>query len=98
MTTRETSTGSVLTEAGLGVLAEEVETSDYDIETLRKRRRGRPTMGSRLVEVVSVRIDPELQAAVTARAEIYGTTTTKIICEALRSLLDTRKAERAQQA
>ena len=58
---------AILTEADLDAIAEEVETSDYDIAALRNRRRGRPAMGSGPAEVVPVRIDPELRAAVARR-------------------------------
>ncbi|MCY4492788.1 MAG: hypothetical protein OXB92_02880 [Acidimicrobiaceae bacterium] len=62
MTARKTATGRILTDADLDAIAEEVEAGDYDIAALCKRRRGRPTMGSGLAEVVPVRIDPELRA------------------------------------
>ena len=97
MTTR-TTTGRVLTEADLDAIAEEVETCDYDIAALRKRRRGRPTMGSGPADVVPVRIDPELRAAVTARAESDGTTTSEVIREALRRFLDATGSEQVQHA
>ena len=96
MTTRKTASGRMLTEADLDAIAEDVETSDYDIAALRKRRRGRPAMGSGPAEVVPVRIDPELRAAVAARAETDGTTTSEIIREALRRFLE--QAEQAQHA
>ncbi len=98
MTTYKTNTGRILSEADLDAIAEEVETSDYDVEALRKRRRGRPAIGSGPAEVVPVRIDPELRAAVKARAETDGTTTSEIIREALRRFLDVKEAERPQHA
>ena len=98
MTARKTATGRILTEADLDAIAEEVETSDYDIAALHKRRRGRPAMGSGPAEVVPVRIDPELRAAVAARAETDGTTTSEVIREALRRFLDTEQAEQTQHA
>ena len=98
MTSHETRTGRILTEADLDAIAEEVETSDYDVAALRKRRRGRPAIGSGPAEVVPVRIDPELRAAVTARAETDGTTTSEIIREALRRFLDVKQAEFPQHA
>ena len=98
MTTYKTNTGRILTEADLDAIAEEVETSDYDVEALRKRRRGRPAIGSGPAEVVPVRIDPELRAAVKARAESDGTTTSEIIREALRRFLDVKQTERPQHA
>ena len=98
MTTYKTTTGRILTESDLDAIAEEVETSDYDVAALRKRRRGRPAIGSGPAQVVPVRIDPELRAAVTARAETDGTTTSEIIREALRRFLDVKQAERPQHA
>lgn len=98
MTTHKTTTGRILAEADLDTIAEEVETTDYDITALRKRRRGRPTIGSGPAEVVPVRIDPELRAAVAARAETDGTTTSEIIREALRRFLDVERAEQTQHA
>lgn len=98
MTTRKTTTGRILTEADLDALADEVEASGYDVETLRKRRRGRPAMGSGPAEVVPVRIDPELRAAVAARAETTGTTTSEVIREALRSYLNDKRDQQAQPA
>jgi len=48
----------------------EVVEPDQDIEELKnKRRRGRPLMVSALADVVPARIDPELRAAIEARAE-----------------------------
>ena len=57
MTTYKTTTGRILTESDLDAIAEEVETSDYDVAALRKRRRGRPAIGSGLAEVVPVHIE-----------------------------------------
>ena len=44
-------------------------------------------MGSGPAEVVPVRLDPELRAAVEARANADDTTTSEIIREALRGFL-----------
>lgn len=90
MTTREyrTATGKVLTDADLDAIADEAEHRDYDIEELKRRRRGRPTMGSARAEVVPVRVDPELKAAIDARAAADETTTSDVIREALRRYLD----------
>ena len=52
------------------------------------QRRGRPSMGSGPAAVVPVRIDPELLAAIRARAETDETTTSEIIREAIRRFLD----------
>lgn len=88
MTTYKTKTGRTLRDADIVALAEEVETTDYDVEELKSRRRGRPAMGSGPADVVPVRIDPELKAAIEARAEADHTTTSEIIREALRRFLD----------
>ena len=82
-----TKTGKVLTDSDVEALADEVE-GDYDVETLRTRRRGRPSMGSAAADVVPVRLDPELKEAVESRAEREQTTTSEIIREALRKFLN----------
>lgn len=69
-------------------IADEVEHKDYDLKLLKKRRRGRPPMGSAPAEVVPVRIDPDLRAAIEARAAADETTTSEIIRQALRRFLD----------
>ena len=88
MTSHKTKAGLTLTGADIDALAEEVETTDYDVEELKARRRGRPAMGSGPADVVPVRIDPELKAAIEARAEADHTTTSEIIREALRKFLE----------
>ena len=88
MTTHKTKTGRTLTDADIDALAEEVETTDYDVEELKTRRRGRPAMGSGPADVVPVRIDPELKAAIEARAKADNTTTSEIFREALRKFLE----------
>ena len=82
-----TSTGRVLTDRDVDAIADEVEHASYDVEALRPRRRGRPMIGSQPAEVVPVRIDPELRAAVDARALAEHKTTSEIIREALRRYL-----------
>ena len=87
--TRRTRTGRTLTDTELDALAVEVETTDYDVETLKQQRRpGRPAMGSGPADVVPVRIDPELRAAIEARAEAEAATTSAVNREALRKFLD----------
>ncbi len=88
MTEHRTRTGRILTDDEIDQLAADVETTDYDTTTLKNRRRGRPTIGSGPAEVVPVRIDPELRAAIDARAEADHTTTSDIIREALRRYLN----------
>ena len=83
-----TKSGKTLTDADIEQLADEAATTDYDVEALKSRRRGRPLIGSAPAEVVPVRLDPELRAAVAARATADKTTTSDVIREALRRFLD----------
>lgn len=85
--TYQTRTGKVLTDSNIARIAAEVETTKYDIEELKTRRRGRPLLGRVPSEVVTVRINPELRAAISARAEKDGTTVSAIHREALRRFL-----------
>jgi hypothetical protein len=83
-----THSGHTLTDEEIDDLASEVAETDYDVEALKARRRGRPSMGSGPAEVVPVRVDPELRAAIEARAEAEHTTTSEIIREAIRRFLE----------
>jgi hypothetical protein len=86
--THRTKSGRIVTDEEIDALATEVEETDYDVERLKTQRRGRPSIGSGPADVVPVRIDPELKAAIEARAEADKTTTSEIIREALRRFLD----------
>ena len=86
--TYKTQTGRALTDEDVERIAAEVETADYDIEELRARRRGRPPLSSNPSEIVTVRIDRELRAALAARAEKDGTTVSSVHREALRQFLE----------
>lgn len=86
--THRTSSGRTLTDEDIDAIAREVEDTDYDVKALKTRRRGRPPMGSGPADVVPVRIDPELRAAIEARAEADHITTSEVIREALRRFLD----------
>ena len=88
MTNYRTRTGKQLSDEDLDALAEAVEAADYDVGALKRRRRGRPPMGSGPAEVVPVRLDPELRRAIEKRADAEGTTTSEIIRRALRSFLE----------
>ncbi|MGF1667130.1 MAG: ribbon-helix-helix protein, CopG family [Acidimicrobiia bacterium] len=87
-TTHDTRSGRVLTDEEIDALSTEVAETDYDVEALKARRRGRPSMGSGPADVVPVRIDPELRAATEERAEAEHTTTSEIIRQAIRRFLD----------
>ena len=86
--TYTTKSGKSLTDDEIERLADEATTTGYDVEALKRRRRGRPLIGSAPAEVVPVRLDPELRAAVEARATADQTTTSDVIREALRRFLD----------
>ncbi len=86
--TYETRPGRELTDTDIDAIADDVATKEYDIEALKARRRGRPPMGAGPAEVVPVRIDPELRAAIEARAEAEHLTTSEVIRQALRRFLD----------
>jgi predicted HicB family RNase H-like nuclease len=81
-----TSRGAPLTDDDIELLADEAE-AGYDPSRLRPRG-GRPRMGSAPAEVVPVRLDPELRAAVAARATADQTSMSEIIREALRRFLE----------
>ena len=83
-----TKAGRVLTDDDIATLTAEVETTDYDVDALKARRRGRPSMGNGPAEVVPVRLDPELRDAVEERARREHTTTSEVIRRALRDFLD----------
>ncbi len=87
-TTRRTRSGRTLTDEDLDTLATDVADMNYDVGVLKTRRRGRPPMGSGPADVVPVRIDPELLAAIESRAEADDATTSEIIREAIRRFLD----------
>ena len=82
-----TKSGRALTDADVEAIADEVEATDIDLSSIKVRRRGRPAMGSAPAEVVPVRMDPELRAALDARALEDDRTVSEIIREALRQFL-----------
>ncbi len=85
--TYTTKTGRELTDADIEKLADEAE-QGYDVDDLKRRRRGRPMLGSAPAEVVPVRLDPELRQAVEDRARDDDTTVSALIREAIRRFLD----------
>jgi len=85
--TYRTKSGKSLTDADIEAIADEVSGIDYDTDALKSRRRGRPLLGSAPAEVVPVRLEPELRAAIEARAEADDTNSSEIIRRALRAYL-----------
>lgn len=73
--------------AQLGAKAE----AGYDVdETLRRRKGGRPPLGSGPAGVESVRLEPELRDALARRAERDQETPSSVIRKALRHYLGAR--------
>lgn len=83
----KTGSGVEITGELVRELAERAE-AGYDVEATLRRRVGRPPMGSAAAEVESVRLDPELRAALDERARREGETTSAVIRNALREYLD----------
>jgi hypothetical protein len=81
-----TASGVPITDELIVELAEKAE-AGYDVAELLRRRGGRPPIGSGAASVESVRIDPELRAALAERAERDGETTSTVIRKALRKYL-----------
>ncbi len=82
-----TPSGRDLTDEEIVALADELATTDFDVDVLRRRRRGRPPMGSGPAAVVPVRLDPELRRAVEERAGLDQTSTSDVIRRALKDYL-----------
>jgi hypothetical protein len=83
-----TKTGRTLTDDEIDQLSDDLATREFDIEDLKTRKRGRPLLGSAPAEVMPVRLDPDLRAAVEARAEAEHTNSSEVIRKALRAYLD----------
>ncbi len=80
------SNGIAVTDDDIERMADEAERG-YNADEILARRGGRPRLGSAPAEVVPVRIDPELRAAINARAAADEMSTSEIIREALRRYL-----------
>jgi Ribbon-helix-helix protein, copG family len=82
-----TISGKVITDDFLARLTAEAE-DGFDVEDILRRRGGRPSMGSAPASVESVRLDPELSAALRERADREGRTNSDLIRDALRRYLE----------
>jgi len=75
--------GTLITDAGIEAMAEEAERG-YDVDTLLRRRRGgRPPLGSAAATVESVRLDPELKRALLLRAAEEHVSVSEVIRRAI---------------
>jgi hypothetical protein len=74
--------GTIIDDAAVQAMADEAE-QGYDIEAVRERRGGRPTMGSGASSVESVRLDPELKRDLLLRAASEGISVSEAIRRAI---------------
>ena len=83
-----TASGVPITEELVAELSEKAEAGFNVDEMLRRRKGGRPPIGSAAASVESVRLDPELREALAERARRDRETTSAVIRKALRKYLD----------
>lgn len=76
--------GDSVTDAQIANWANEAEVG-YDAATLKKR--GRPRIGSDIAQVAAIRLDPELNAALSQRAEQEHSSRSEVVREALQAWL-----------
>lgn len=82
----KTASGTLITDELIDKLTTKAE-AGYDVETMLRRRGGRPPIGSAPATVESVRLEPELRQALASRAEQDHETTSSVIRKALREYL-----------
>ena len=75
--------GTPITDEMIEEMADEAERG-YDVDGIRGRQGGRPSMGSAPSSVESVRLDPELKRDLLLRASEDGISVSAAIREALR--------------
>jgi Ribbon-helix-helix protein, copG family len=74
--------GTPITDADVEAMADEAE-QGYDVDTLLRRRGGRPPLGSAAASVESVRLDPELKRALLVRATQEHVSVSEVIRRAI---------------
>ena len=84
--TYRTKTGRTLTDRDIEKFSDEVIRTPYEPTALRKR--GRPALGDGPSELVPVRLDPALRAALDERAARDATTVSEVIRKALRRYIE----------
>ena len=85
-TTYRTKSGQTLTDTDIERISADVARPDYTPTSTRPR--GRPPIGDGPAELVPVRLDPALKAALASRAKADQTTLSDVIRTALRRYLD----------
>ncbi len=85
----KTASGKPITDDLVRELSKNAE-AGYDVEDTLRRRKGRPPIGAGAASVESVRLDPELRAALAERAKRDRETTSSVIRTALRRYLEAR--------
>jgi ribbon-helix-helix CopG family protein len=83
----KSASGKQITDEMVAELAQKAE-AGYDVDETLRRRPGRPSLGSAPAAVESVRLEPELQEALTRRAKRDRETTSSVIRRALRKYLE----------
>ncbi|HEY5984832.1 MAG TPA: ribbon-helix-helix domain-containing protein [Streptosporangiaceae bacterium] len=76
--------GTPISDADVEALADEAERG-YDVDTILRRRRrgGRPPLGSAAASVESVRLDPQLKRALLVRAAEEHVSVSEVIRRAI---------------
>ncbi len=75
--------GTAITDADVEAMTDEAERG-YDVDTLLRRRRGgRPPLGSAAASVESVRLEPELKRALLVRAAQEHVSVSEVIRRAI---------------
>ena len=85
--TYRTASGREMTDEDVDRLSEEVAATEYDVGLIKQRRRGRPSIGDGPAEIVPVRLDPQLGAALDERVEREQSNRSEVIRRALRKYL-----------
>jgi len=85
-TPARTAGGSPVTQSHIETWADEAERG-YDLGQLRPKKVGRPSMGSGPADVTTVRLTPELRAALDQWAAAHGVDPSTVIRDALQRYL-----------
>lgn len=81
--------GTEIDDAAVHEMADGAERG-YDVEVIRRRRGGRPPLGSAASTVESVRLDPELERDLLLRAAAEGISVSEAIRRAIRQYVRAR--------